>query len=55
VGPPIALSFGAVVRVDQKMPGVALLASALSPKTRPRYAMGKDAKLHLLRTAAGED
>jgi trehalose-6-phosphate synthase len=55
VGPPIALSFGSVVRVDQKMPGVALLASALSPKTRPRYAMGKDAKLHLLRTAAGED
>jgi trehalose 6-phosphate synthase len=55
VGPPIASSFGSVVRVDQKMPGVALLASALSPRTRSRYAMGKDAKLHLLRSAAGED
>jgi hypothetical protein len=37
------------------MPGVALVASSLSPRSRPRYAMGKDAKLRLMGSAAGED
>ncbi|MGH9553638.1 MAG: trehalose-6-phosphate synthase, partial [Terriglobales bacterium] len=37
------------------MPGVALVAAALSPASRPRYAMGKDAKLRVLGSAAGED
>ncbi len=50
-GSPIGLA----VRLDQKMPGVALVASSLSPRSRPRYAMGKDAKLRVLGTAAGED
>jgi trehalose 6-phosphate synthase len=44
-----------IVRVDQKLPGVALLASVVPPPGRPRYAMGKDAKLRVMRTAAGED
>ena len=43
------------VRVDQKMPGVALLASVLPSLSRPRYAIGKDAKLRAVGTAAGED
>ena len=42
-------------RPGQKMPGVALVASALSPQGRPRYAMGKDAKLRVMGSAAGED
>jgi trehalose 6-phosphate synthase len=42
-------------RPGQKMPGVALVASALSPPGRPRYAMGKDAKLRVMSSAAGED
>ncbi|MGA9814324.1 MAG: trehalose-6-phosphate synthase [Terriglobales bacterium] len=37
------------------MPGVALVAAALSPAGRPRYAVGKDAKLRVLGSAAGED
>jgi len=50
-GSPVGLA----VRVDPKMPGVALVASALSPRRGPRYAMGKDAKLRVMGTAAGED
>jgi trehalose 6-phosphate synthase len=46
---------GLAVRVDHKMPGVALIASSLSPRSRPRYTMGKDAKLRVVGTAAGED
>ena len=37
------------------MPGVALVATSLSPRNRSRYAMGRDAKLRVLGTAAGED
>ncbi|HYM05466.1 MAG TPA: trehalose-6-phosphate synthase [Terriglobales bacterium] len=50
-GPQIGLP----VRLDQKMPGVALVATSLSPRNRSRYAMGRDAKLRVLGTAAGED
>jgi hypothetical protein len=32
-----------------------LIASSLSPRSRPRYTMGKDAKLRVVGTAAGED
>ncbi|MGH9504337.1 MAG: alpha,alpha-trehalose-phosphate synthase (UDP-forming) [Terriglobales bacterium] len=46
---------GTKVRQDKTLPGVALVAAALSPRTRPRYAMGKDAKLHVTASAAGED
>ena len=42
-------------RSQSAMPGVALVAAALSPAGRPRYAMGKDAKLRVLGSAAGED
>jgi trehalose 6-phosphate synthase len=42
-------------RGDETMPGVALVASALSPHSRPRYQMGRDAKLRVLATASGED
>ncbi len=52
---PAGSAIGSVVRLDQKMPGVALVATSLSPRGRPRYAMGKDAKLRVLGTAAGED
>jgi hypothetical protein len=56
VASPFAPSFGSAVRVDRETPGVALLVSALSPGTsRPRYPMGKEAKLRLLQTASGED
>ena len=43
------------VRADTKMPGVALVASALTPRRRPTYAVAKDAKLRVVGTAAGED
>jgi trehalose-6-phosphate synthase len=46
---------GIPVRLDPKMPGVALVATAVSPRNRPRFTMGKDAKLRVLGTAAGED
>jgi trehalose-6-phosphate synthase len=55
VASPYARSFGSVVRVDQKTPGVALLVSALPRSSRPLYAMGKGSKLRILRAAAGED
>ena len=42
-------------RSQSAMPGVALVAAALSPAGRPRYAMGKDAKLRVMGSAAGED
>jgi alpha,alpha-trehalose-phosphate synthase [UDP-forming] len=42
-------------RSSQKMPGVALVAPALSPRSRPSYAIGKDAKLRVVSAAAGED
>ena len=54
VGSRFASTFGSAVRVDQKLPGVALLATFNPPGRRPRYAMNQ-AKLRLLRTAAGED
>jgi alpha,alpha-trehalose-phosphate synthase [UDP-forming] len=38
-------------RRDETMPGVALVATAI----RPRYEMGRDAKLRMLGRAAGED
>jgi trehalose 6-phosphate synthase len=40
-------------RSVQKMPGVALVVSP--PSRRPRYEMGKGAKLRVLSRAAGED
>ncbi len=40
---------------DETMPGVALVATALSPKVRPRYEIGRDAKLRAIGRAAGED
>ena len=46
---------GSEVRQDKTMPGVALVASALPPRSGARYAMGKDAKLRVLGSAAGED
>ena len=46
---------GSEVRQDKTMPGVALVASALPPRSSTRYAMGKDAKLRVLGSAAGED
>ncbi len=42
-------------RCDETMPGVALVATALSPRVRPRYEIGKDAKLRVIGRAAGED
>ena len=42
-------------RRDQTMPGVALVATALSPQVRSRYQIGRDAKLRVLGRAAGED
>jgi trehalose 6-phosphate synthase/phosphatase len=42
-------------RDQQKFPGVALVAAALSPVARSRYAIGKDARLRALGSAAGED
>ena len=49
-----ASPFGSAVRVDHKMPGVALLASGIPPGRRSRYSM-KEAKLRLIGTAVGED
>jgi alpha,alpha-trehalose-phosphate synthase [UDP-forming] len=46
---------GSKERAEQKFPGVALVAAALSPVARSRYAIGKDAKLRALGSAAGED
>ena len=48
-------NFALKVRADQKMPGVALVASALTPRRRPIYAVAKDAKLRVVGIAAGED
>jgi hypothetical protein len=45
---------GTKVRQDKTLPGVALVAAALSPRSRPRYAVGRDAKLHVVGSAAGE-
>jgi len=42
-------------RRDETMPGVALVATALSPRVRPRYEIGRDAKLRVIGRAAGED
>ena len=42
-------------RRDETMPGVALVATALYPKVRPRYEIGSDAKLRVLGRASGED
>jgi alpha,alpha-trehalose-phosphate synthase [UDP-forming] len=42
-------------RSDETMPGVALVAASLSPHVRPRYQMGRDAKLRAMGSAAGED
>jgi len=42
-------------RAQKNMPGVALVATALSPASRARYAIGKDAKLRMMGSAAGED
>jgi trehalose 6-phosphate synthase len=39
---------------DETLPGVALVAAALTPHARPRYQMGKDAKLRVMSSAAGE-
>jgi trehalose 6-phosphate synthase len=39
---------------DETLPGVALVAAALSPHSRPRYHIGKDAKLRAMSSAAGE-
>jgi len=41
-------------RGDEAMPGVALVAAALSPHVRPRYEIGRDAKLRAFSNAAGE-
>jgi hypothetical protein len=54
VASSFASPFGSAVRVDQKMPGVALLASGIAPGRRSRYAM-KEAKLRFIGTAVGED
>ena len=35
-------------RRDETMPGVALVATALYPRVRPRYEIGSDAKLRVL-------
>lgn len=56
-----AREFGSIVtfrhRRDQDMPGVALVATAFSPRDRdrPRYEIGRDAKLRVVGRAAGED
>jgi alpha,alpha-trehalose-phosphate synthase [UDP-forming] len=42
-------------RRDETMPGVALVATALQPRVRPRYQIGSDAKFKLLGKASGED
>jgi hypothetical protein len=42
-------------RRDESMPGVALVATALSRHGRPRYEIGRDAKLRVIGRAAGED
>jgi trehalose 6-phosphate synthase len=36
-------------------PGVALIAAAFPPAAGPRYQMGRDARLRVMRSAAGED
>jgi trehalose 6-phosphate synthase len=50
-GSPYALK----LRRDEAMPGVALVATALSSHVRPRYQIGRDAKLRVIGRAAGED
>lgn len=42
-------------RPETKISGVAIVAAALPPQGRPHYAIGKDSKLRVLHTAAGED
>lgn len=39
---------------DETMPGVALVAASLSSQVRPRYQIGRDAKLRAMGGAAGE-
>ena len=39
---------------DETMPGVALVAASLSSQVRPRYQIGRDAKLRAMGSAAGE-
>jgi alpha,alpha-trehalose-phosphate synthase [UDP-forming] len=39
---------------DDTVPGVALVAASLSPHVRPRYQIGRDAKLRAMGSAAGE-
>jgi alpha,alpha-trehalose-phosphate synthase [UDP-forming] len=39
---------------DETVPGVALVAASLSPHVRPRYQIGRDAKLRAMGSAAGE-
>jgi len=50
-GSPYALK----LRRDEAMPGVALVATALSSHVQPRYQIGRDAKLRAIGRAAGED
>jgi alpha,alpha-trehalose-phosphate synthase [UDP-forming] len=42
-------------RRDETMPGVALIATALSPHARSRYEISRDAKLRVIARAAGDD
>jgi alpha,alpha-trehalose-phosphate synthase [UDP-forming] len=39
---------------DDTVPGVALVAASLSPHVRPRYQIGRDAKLRAMGSAVGE-
>jgi len=39
---------------DETMPGVALVAASLSAQVRPKYQIGRDAKLRAMGNAAGE-
>jgi trehalose-6-phosphate synthase len=58
-GGPVGDSQESVAKAKERpqstMPGVALVAAALTPASRSRYAMGKDAKLRMMGSAAGED
>jgi alpha,alpha-trehalose-phosphate synthase [UDP-forming] len=40
---------------DKALPGVALVAAALSPHPSPKHQMGRDTRLRVTSTAAGED
>jgi trehalose 6-phosphate synthase len=39
----------------EETPGVALIAAAFPPTARPRYQIGRDARLRVMGSAAGED